>query len=106
MKRPPRKLLIGLVVAIGLGIFVGLTLNFWRRQFRAYMLGRLELAAEDYGVNLPADIDTVEVFTFSDEPGSTDTNGFIGDYSQPLGTTARKTLTGGDAKEVADLWRY
>jgi hypothetical protein len=104
MKRWARRIFIFWGMAICLAIFIYFTRDFWHEQLRAYLLGRIEVAAEHYQF-LPEDIDTVEVFTLSSEANPQDKNGFYGDFKKRLGTPEHKTLTGADAKEVVDLWR-
>jgi hypothetical protein len=53
--------------------------------------------------HLPADIDTVEVFTLEENPNG-NTNGFVGDYDLPVETVGHKTLMGGDAQKIVNLW--
>lgn len=77
-----------------------LTLGFWRDQRRAYVLGKIELAAERYQ-NLPGDIDTVEIYTLEENTNG-NPYGFTGDSK--IGTIAHKTLIGADAQQVAKLW--
>jgi hypothetical protein len=85
---------------LGLGALAFFTRGFWRDQFRAYYLGRVELAALECQ-NLPTDVDTVEIFTFTDGARD-DKEGFVGDT--PLTTFSHKELTGKEAKEVVGLW--
>ncbi len=103
MKRWVRRICVIFGAILCLGVFAYFTKHFWLDQWRAYYLGRIEVAAQHYQ-DLPEDIDTVEVFTLSDEANSGDTNGFYGDYNLPIGTLQHKTLTGTDAKEVVNLW--
>ncbi len=96
-----RRILICFGMALCLGILAFFTRDFWRDQFRAYYLGRVEVAAINYQ-RLPEDIDTVEIFTLGDGPNADDGQGFVGDM--PLRTLGHKILTGNDAKEVVSLW--
>ena len=105
MKRRARKIFIILGIIVSSGFFVYFTKSFWRDQLRAYVLGRVEVTAEYYQ-HLPEDIDVVEVFTLSNQPNSQDTNGFYGDFKEPLETLQHKTLVGTNATEVVELWRY
>jgi hypothetical protein len=104
MRRWTKRIFILLGIIVCLGVFVYLTRDFWHDQLRAYFLGRIEVVAEHYQ-RLPEDIDTVEIFTLSDDLNPDDKNGFVGD-SGIVETIEHKTLTGTDAKEVVDLWRY
>lgn len=104
MKAWKRRTLIALGVLGSLALAFYLSRNFWLRQARAYALGRIVVASEDYGRNLPA-IDTVEVFTLDD--ASVDhTQGFLGVFFTPKGTRGHKTLIGQDAQTVSELWRH
>jgi hypothetical protein len=129
VKRWKRRVFIVLCIFFCLAVFAYLTKTFWRQQLRIYILGRIEVAAEDYGIRLPQDIDAVEVFTLGYNPNRNNTNGFVGDYAPcgtsqrkplsgiidissalpsevPIGTLGHKTLTKDDAAEVVDLWRH
>jgi hypothetical protein len=104
MKSWKRKLLVAFGILSCFGVFAYLSKDFWQQQLRIYIFGSRDVAVEKYRMSLH-DIDTVEVFTLSNEPSPKDTNGFYGDFTEPLGTIGHKTLTGTNANEVVELWR-
>jgi hypothetical protein len=103
MKCCKRKIVIALGIIICLGILIFPTRSFWREQLRAYYLGKIQVAAENFQ-RMPEEIDAVEVFTLSSSQNLNDTNGFYGDYDEPIGTLEHTTLTGVNAKEISELW--
>ena len=106
MKLCLRRIFIVLgIIIICLGVFAYFTRDFWGQQLRIYVLGSRDVAAEKFGMFLPEDIDAIEVFTLSNEPNPNDTNGFFGDFKEPLGIISHTTLTGTNAVEVAEAWR-
>jgi hypothetical protein len=98
-----QKIFKALGIILCISVIFYLTRSFWHEQMHTYYLGKVEVTAQYYQ-RLPEDIEKVEVFILSDSQTSDDTNGFFGDFDQPLNTLAHKTLTGDDAKKVVELW--
>jgi hypothetical protein len=53
---------------------------------------------------MPKTIDSIEIFTLSTDLDTKDTNGFYGDFEDPIKTLEHKTITGSTATEIAELW--
>ena len=104
MKRHERKFFVALGVSIVLIILGYFTRANWWGQFSQFYLEKMTVRMAAHYKNLPVTIDAVEVFRLSDQPDAKDTNGFYGDFEEPIGTLEHKALTGSDAKEIVDLW--
>ena len=98
-----RRLLVAAAFCLIAGIFFYLTQDFLSEQFRAYILGSIEIEAEKTGLYLP-EVDEVEVISLGDlkHNGQGFVEGRISDYNI-LGQTV---LRGDDAKKASELWRW
>jgi hypothetical protein len=97
MKR--RRLIIWLSALAFATLFVWLC---GERIYTACILGRIEFSAAIHVRHLGA-VDEVEICSLGGRPALDDPDPFEGDG--PHGVVARKTVTGRDAAEIADLWR-
>ena len=74
--------------------------DFWIGQLRIYLLGLLEVRAEEFGYRLP-DVDEVAIMSLGDEVAMpNDENHF-----ERYGVLGHVVLHGDDATKVANLWR-
>lgn len=91
-------------VIVALTVFVYLTRGFWITTIRSYFIGRIHIAALDYGRFLPA-VDKVEILALRGKVPKGTPDSFPPDIGASLGTVNRQTIRGGKAEEIADLWR-
>jgi hypothetical protein len=91
-------------VIVALAVFVYFTRGFWITTIRSYCIGRVYVAAQDYGRFLPA-VDEVEILALGAEVPKGTSDSFPTDFGASLGTVNRQTIRGAEAEEIADLWR-
>ncbi|MBN8422256.1 MAG: hypothetical protein J0L73_25300 [Verrucomicrobia bacterium] len=93
---------LGILLLLVLGIY--LSRNFWIKTVRAYYLGRVTLASEELGRNLPA-VDEVEILALGGEVAECTPDSFSPDLGPPVGTISRRSVRGAEAAQLASVWR-
>lgn len=95
-----RWLVRGAIIGAGL-LLVGFCFrDFWFGQMRTYLLGMVEVRAEESGHLLP-EVDEIEVIALDAYAVTATADTALG---HPV--SRRSTLRGADAVKVAGLWRY
>lgn len=102
MKPQPKKWLVRCVIVCAVIAVVGYGFrDFWQRQFRAYVLGLIEIRVVELGYELP-EIDAIEILSLDgtalNSAGPTDT---ILGYN----IHARTTVRAEQSIKIAELWR-
>jgi hypothetical protein len=103
-RRWPRFLawFCGVMLVVAVGGY--LSRDFWFRTLRAYYLGRVQMAGEEYGELLP-EVDEVEILALGGTVPEGTPDSFPGDLNTYCRTLNRHTIRGAEAQSLAGLWR-
>lgn len=81
-----------------------LTRDFWWTTIRAYGIGRVYIAGQDYGRWLPP-VDEIEILALGGAVSEGTPDSFQADMGAYRGTINRRTIRGVEAEAIAALWR-
>ncbi len=96
----------------GLVLLLVVAIGFWKReflyqQFRAQLLGNLELSAEKFGSELARKADAVEVFEIDESGKATNSVSIkIGGRVHNYDVVAGRNLASAEAKAFLERWGY